>query len=225
MLLSFAVLFFLIAFFTTGLRIRYISPIIPPLVILSVFGASRILEIVKALTTSSTRFILLAASILSVIYSVVLNMDYIVNQYKYVEPFSYLSGSLSRDEYIAKHLLEYPTMQYINKRLPADAYILFLFMGNRGYYCDRDYLFDMHKSKSRLYGIVEEAEGSEDILAGFKNVGITHLLMNLDLLNKWINMSFDQRGRVLLQGFFREYVETTYSQHGYALYTLKEFPS
>jgi hypothetical protein len=221
MLLIFAVLFFLFALFTSVLRIRYISPIVPPLIILSVFGASRILEMVKALSKYSTRFIILAATILSLIYFVGLNINYIVDQYQYVEPISYLSGSVSRDEYITKHCLEYPTMQYVNERLPPDAYILFLFMGNRGYYCDRDYLFDLYRNESKFYGIVEQTDNSEDILAGFKNMGITHLLMNSDLFNKWIKTSFDERSQVLLQGFFREYTEAIYSQHGYALYALK----
>ncbi len=225
MLLTFAVLFFLFALFTSVIRIRYISPIIPPLVILSVFGIKEVFERLKVLATQSTRRIGLTLFSLAILFSIILNVHYIVNQYKQMEPFSYLSGSLSRDEYITKHRLEYPVMQYINERLPLDAYILFLFMGNRGYYCERNYIFDLYRNKSRFYGIVEQADDSEDILAGFKNMGITHLLMNSDLLNKWIETSFDERRQVLLQGFFKEYTEAIYSQHGYALYALKKWSS
>jgi hypothetical protein len=220
-LLYFSVLFFSFTLFTAGLRIRYISPIIPPLVILSIFGAKRIFETVKGLTTFSTRLILLTVCLFGVIFFIGLNVNYVLNQYKYVRPFDYLCGRLSRDEYITKHRPEYPTMQYINESLSKEAYILFLFMGNRGYYCDRKYLFDLQNNKSKLYEIVEEAGDSEYIFAKLKNMGITHLLMNSVLFNKWAKMSFDQRGQTLLQGFFREYVETAYSQNGYHLYILK----
>jgi hypothetical protein len=47
---SFAFLYFFLALFTFGLRIRYIAPFIPALVILSIFGINRIQEI---LTQSS----------------------------------------------------------------------------------------------------------------------------------------------------------------------------
>ena len=50
--LVFAILFFAFAFFSTVLRIRYILPIIPPLVILSVFGIRNIAEAVKGLRSS-----------------------------------------------------------------------------------------------------------------------------------------------------------------------------
>ena len=45
--LNFAVLFFAFAFFSSGLRIRYVSPMIPPLIILSVFGVKRLSEDTK----------------------------------------------------------------------------------------------------------------------------------------------------------------------------------
>jgi hypothetical protein len=55
-----------------------------------------------------------------------------------VIPFSYLSGAVSRNEYLENYRREYPVMQYINDNLPAESLILFIFLGNRGYYCDRN---------------------------------------------------------------------------------------
>jgi hypothetical protein len=116
-------------------------------------------------------------------------------------------------------------MQYINSQLPTDAYILFLFMGKRIYYCDRNCLFDMKKNKSVLQEIVKVADSSEYILDNLKKMGITHLLMNSNIFNKWSRESFDEREKALLQGFFQKHVETAYSQSGYALFNLKRFPS
>ena len=69
------------------------------------------------------------------------NAQYLVNQFAYVDPFRYLSGKLSRDEYIAKFRPEYDAMKFLNESLPKDAKVLFAFVGDRGYYCEKDYFF------------------------------------------------------------------------------------
>ena len=49
-LLGFAVLFFTVVFFSNNLRIRYILPIIPPLVILSVYGVKNIIDYIQKIS-------------------------------------------------------------------------------------------------------------------------------------------------------------------------------
>jgi hypothetical protein len=156
-LLAFAVLYFAVAFFTTEMRIRYILPIIPPLVILSVFGAKNMIDLMGKLRSrklSYTGNILICCV---VFFALVLNGRYCLSLYREVDPFSFLTGEVSRDEYIEKRRPEYAAMKYINKNLPADSRILFAFMGNRGYYCDREYVFDTQKGISVLWEIVKKS--------------------------------------------------------------------
>ena len=104
-----------------------------------------------------------------------------------MEPLSYLSGEVSRDEYIAKHRPEYPAMKFINEKLPPDVLISFIFLGNRGYYCERDYVF----GESQLERTVKQANTSEGILSGLARAGITHLFIHDPILGKWaMNKSF-----------------------------------
>ncbi len=220
--LAFAILFFSYAFFATGLRIRYLSPIIPSLIILSVFGVGKMVEVVKALTSRSLKRIGSGVVLLVVIFFIGYNVAYIRDQYASVAPFDYLSGRISRDEYIAKYRHEYPAMQYINRHLPSDALILLIFLGNRGYYCERRYLFDMYKTRSKLQQIVEGADEARDIFLGLRDLGITHLLMNSEIFNRWAKESFDQRRDMLLRGFFGTYTQLRYSQRGYDLYALAD---
>jgi 4-amino-4-deoxy-L-arabinose transferase-like glycosyltransferase len=56
-MLSFAVLFLAIAFFTSDLRIRYIAPIIPPMVILSVLGIAKTASLVQSIKGEVARFV------------------------------------------------------------------------------------------------------------------------------------------------------------------------
>ncbi len=218
--LAFAFLFFSYAFFATGLRIRYLSPIVPSLVILSVFGIEKMMEMVKALTSRSVQRTGSLVVFLVVMVFIGLNVSYILGEYAYVAPFDYLSGRVSRDDYITKYRHEYPAMQYINRHLPSDALILFIFLGDRGYYCERRYLFDIFKTKSKLQQIVEKADDAEDVWGGLRDLGITHLLMNSDIFNRWAKESFDQRGAMLLREFFEIYTRLRFSQRGYDLYAL-----
>jgi len=217
-LLSFSALYFVFALFSSHLRVRYISPIIPPLVILSVFGLKRLLTFPNESSSSQTKLVgvlLVTGSILSALS---LNTAYLIDQFTHVKPFTYISGKVSRIEYIKKHRPEYSAMEFINNNLPSDAKILFIFMGNRGYYCDRSYLFDMVYHKSRFENIVKGARDFHEILQGLKTEGITHLLINVKVFNKWAYQSFKGPEREKVKKFFAKCLRHIYSKNGYSVF-------
>jgi hypothetical protein len=220
-MLCFAVLFFAFGFFSSGLRVRYISPIIPPLVIVSMFGLRRMILQVKDLKARLLRDAGLAGIMVLVCFALWLNFRYIVDQYRYVGPFSYLGGTVTRDEYIEKHRPEYPTMQYINENLPPAARILFIFMGNRGYYCDREYLFDMTSNRSMLKSFVEASQSTQDLLLQMQGRGITHLLINYRIFGQWVKGTFTDDEQVFLKDFFRKHTRLLYFKEGYGISCLE----
>lgn len=225
-LLAFAGLFFATAFFMSDMRIRYISPIIPPLVLLSVFGVKKIVVVISELRERHLRNAGLAALFLVLSFCLSLNAYYVYTQYKYVDPFSYLSGAVSRDEYIDKYRPEYPVLRYINRNLNPEAKILFVLMGNRGYYCDREYVLDMVSNRSLLRQLVKKSRKPEEILQGLRGNGITHMLIRYDIFDRWVKDedNFTIREQELLGRFFKRYVELLYFKWGYGVSRL-EYPS
>ena len=223
-MLTFVVLFFAFAFFSSSLRIRYISPVIPPLVILSIFGVRKTVEAIKKFNSRSARSIGLAIIFVILSFALWLNANYVLHQYKYVNPFNYLDGTLTRDEYIEKYRLEYPTLRYINKNLPEDTKILFIFLGNRGYYCNREYIFDMNNNKSILRQFLKMSDSAEDLLLRLKRMKITHLLISYDIFNRWKKNSFTIKEQELLERFFEKHVRLLYFKWGYGVSRL-EYPS
>jgi hypothetical protein len=221
--LAFAGLFFATAFFTSDMRIRYISAIIPPLVILWVFGVRKMVSIISELRERHLRYVGLAALLLVVSFSLSLNAYYIFTQYKYVDPFGYLSSTLSRDEYIDKYRLEYPVIRYINATLDPNDRILFLFMGKRGYYCDREYVLDMVSNRSLLRQLVKRSSKPKEILQGLKDNGITHMLIRYDIFDRWVKDEdhFTIRDQELLARFFKGHVELLYFKWGYGISRLE----
>ncbi|MBW1672797.1 MAG: glycosyltransferase family 39 protein [Deltaproteobacteria bacterium] len=220
-MLTFVVLFFAFAFFSSSLRIRYISPIIPPLVILSIFGCRKMAEAISKFNSRSARNIGLAIIFFILSFALWLNASYVLHQYKYVDPFNYLDGTLARDEYIEKYRFEYPTLRYINKNLPQDTRILFIFLGNRGYYCNREYIFDMKNNRSMLRQFLKMSDSTEDLLLRLKRMEITHLLISYDIFNRWTKNSFTIKEQELLKRFFEKHVELLYFKWGYGVSRLE----
>ena len=217
-LLIYSLLFFFFAFFTQDLRIRYVSPIIPALVILSILGLETIHKAALAIKTETARDISLAVVGLLVIFSMTFNVNYLIDQFRGIQPFVYLKGEISRDDYIARHRPEYPAMLYINKHLPQDSLILFVFLGKRGYYCDRPYIVS---GESRMRRLFQKTETPEEILKAFKRQGLTHLVICVPIFSRWIDANFDTEKKKIITELFTKHIKTLYHENGFSVSIIK----
>ena len=221
-LLAFAVLFFGFALFTSGIRARYILPMIPPLVLLSILGVKNLINSVAGATKPWAKMGVWIGILGTVSICLLLNFEYLITQFRIINPLSYLSGKVSREEYISKFRPEYPIMQYINKNLSSDTLVLFLFMGNRGYYCDRDYLFDMKGTRSLLEEITEDSDTVEDIWERLLGMKVTHILMHHGIFSQWVDTNPSNKGRTMIHQFVNTYLDVLCREKEYNLYVLKK---
>ena len=220
-LMAFSVLYLFVAIFISSLRIRYIAPIIPPLLILSIYGIKNIFIAIKNFNNVVLYDLTILFIVLIVFGYFVSGINYILEQYETVKPIEYISGKVTRDEYIERYRPEYSLFKYINKNLPYDSGILFIFMGNRGYYCERDYIFDMQGSRSAFQETVKISDSAEKICLEFVKKGITHLLINEPLFSKWLIQNFPNKDQELVGSFFSDYLRDVFSNKGYHLYSIK----
>ncbi len=220
--LAFALLFFVFAFFSTAVRVRYISPIVPPLVILAIFGTRNIVEFIRETHNLALRKAGPVMAGLAIMLPLAVNAVYFIDQWRYVNPLSYLSGAVTRDEYIAKYRSEYPAMQYVNKNLPAESRLLFIFLGKRGYYCNREYIPDTHEQVTNLYNTVKKADSPDDLRSGFNKMGVTHLMVEIQIFNGWVNDQFDKEKQNLLREFFNKNAALLYHKNGVGVFRLIE---
>ena len=215
-LFSFAILFILYAYFKTDMRIRYIAPAIPPLVILATFGFYQIHKFISRKWPQGRGqgaqivMVVLAAVIL------IFNAPYIIHQFKLVDPFSYISGRVGRDAYITRYRPEYTVIQYANGHLAADARLLVLFMGNRRYYSDRELFFD----NNLFLKIAKKVDSDQAILNDLQQRGFSHLLIRYDLFNNWTDKQFNDREKKMLKEFFARDARHVFSSKGYGLFEL-----
>jgi len=216
--LTFALLFLLYAFVQTDMRIRYIAPIIPPLVILSVLGLHEIFTVINKKYSGNTRALLKGCVLSVVAFLLSLNVVYIVEQFRIVKPMSYISGRVGRDEYIEKYRPEYAAINYINNNTSDDAKILCLFLGSRGYYIDREIAF----SFDLVSNTILQESSSDKILVDLEKSRITHILVRYDLYNKWIQDNYNQIEKEVIRIFFKKNTKLILSKNGHGLYQLKK---
>jgi hypothetical protein len=212
----FAILFLLYAFSMSSIRIRYVAPIIPPLVILATLGLHQLTTMVTNRIKTQPAWIGSGFVMFMITIILALNASYIWNQFRHVDPLSYISGRMSRDAYIAKYRPEYSIYQYVNRHLPENAKLLGLFLGNRLYYSERDLIFGVSEFKK----IVNSADSEKKFLKELREKGFTHLIIRFDLFNQWANKQFDDRKKELIKLFFVGHVRPILSRDGYGLFEL-----
>jgi hypothetical protein len=219
-LLAFALLYLMFTFFTVDMRIRYVAPIIPALVILAVFGLNAIVTVVtdKFRPAAPGLSVGIISVLLLLLFST--NAAYISRQFNIVDPFSYLSGRLDREAYIEKYRSEYPVFLFANRHLAKNDKILGLFLGKRGYYSDREIIFDTGLFTKTVKG----AQSPGKIASDLKKSGFTHLVIRFDIFKTWSQAVFDVHQKERLQHFLDSNIRLLFAKGGYGLYQLTTQP-
>jgi hypothetical protein len=207
---SFALLFLLYAIFLVDLRIRYILPIVPVLVLLAVYGVFNVYIRIK-------RPVYLA--VVLVIFAV-WHGAYLIRYARAASPLNYLSGSESRDAYLTRALPEYAALQFINNNTEASAKIYLLFVGRRAYYCEREYFHDGGDLPGYLLAAVRAAKNPGDVALSLKRQKITHLLMREDLLAEFLTYNLTATQAALWNQFAESWLDLKFRDRGHSVYQL-----
>jgi len=150
----------------------------------------------------------------SIIALFTINFIYIFRQFHYVAPLPYITGKISRDDYIERFRPEFRVIRFANQNLPETAKILALFIGNRGYYFDRELFFGQGWFKKQI----KHANSPNAIKTSLKKNGITHLLLRNDLFSNWLDTVFNSNEKQIFLSFFNDYATMLHSHAGYSLF-------
>ena len=144
LLISFALLFFVYALFLVDLRVRYILPIVPPMVILLTYGVFNVYLRIKQPAYLFAALFGFAA----------FNGYYLWRYFQEIAPLGYVTGRETQSAYLTRALPEYPAFQYINRELSPATKIYLSLVGRRGYYCEREYFHDGGELPGFLLGAI-----------------------------------------------------------------------
>jgi hypothetical protein len=211
-LAGFALLLLLYAVFLVDLWIRYMLAVVPPLVLLFAYGVFNTYLSIK-------RPIVLAIVLLSL---AAWHGIYLAKYIRDAEPLGYLTGAVSRTEYLVRTLPEYSAFEFINRQTSDGAKIYLLFVGRRAYYSERNYFHDAGDSPDFLLGAIRVATNAAQIEQSLRPNQLTHLLAREELLSHFLgnNLTAAQArqwnefaGRALTLGF-RQRDYAVYQLHG-----------
>lgn len=207
-LLAFAGLYLLYAFFLAELRIRYLLPIVPPLVILAVYAIHNIYMRIKR---PSLLF-------LAVIFFLGLNALYLRSYAQRVSPWAYLFGREGRVAYLNRMLPEYPVFEHLNANLPDQARIYLLFVGRRAYYCRRECFYDHGDTPALLLQWLRQARDEKSLKQELDARKLTHLMAREDLVIRYLENNLTLEQQRLWQAFTRRHLTAVFSSRGFSLY-------
>ncbi|UCG09398.1 MAG: phospholipid carrier-dependent glycosyltransferase [Desulfobacterales bacterium] len=213
-MLAFSVLFLLIVFSQRDLRIRYIAPIIPPLVILSALGLQNMVQAIRSAKLWPAGRLWAGLAGVGLALLIGMNAVYVWEQFQGIQPISYLSGRLERDAYIETYRPEYAAIQFANRNLPDSAKIFCLFLGDRSYYSDKQMLF----GDAYFKRIVKQANSAEQLALELKKRNITHLLIRYEIFYHWSKHQFNNRDQAILGYFWGRHARLIFTKGGYGLY-------
>jgi hypothetical protein len=212
----FSILFLFIVFLRYVMRTRYTAVIVPPLVILSVFGLYEIAHLLN----SKTKKQFIRASPLAIIIATIfmVNGIYIFGRFNFIQPISYLSGKVTKDEYIEKFRPEYPSIKYINENIPEQSVVNALFIGRRGYYSNRS----LNYKKRWLISCIKNTHSVEEVLLNFQKNDIKYLLIRYDFFNNWFNDNFTDLEKKVFKEFLSRYGEELFYKNGHGVIKIVE---
>jgi len=212
----FSILFILFVFSQAKMRVRYVAPVIPCLVILSMFGLENLYLMMKKRLPGITSDLRPGLSTLAVLVIFSGNMLYLFEQYQTVIPIHYLNGELSRDQYIEKFRPEYATIQYANNQLPAETKILALFIGNRGYYSEHAIHFDI----DLFHAAVQASVRPGDLYRQVAQMGFDHMVIRFDMFDKWCHDNLNKKEKQMVNSFFQNLCKHLFSKNGHGIFQL-----
>jgi 4-amino-4-deoxy-L-arabinose transferase-like glycosyltransferase len=209
-LFAFAALYLAYALFLVDLRARYVLVIVPPLVLLFVYA---VFNVYLSLKQPAYLYALL-------LFFAGWHGFYVYRYFQVVSPVDYLSGNETRAAYLTRVLPEYPAFAYVNRELPRDAKIYLLFIGRRGYYCERNYFHDGGELPAFLHGAINSAREPGQLEKVLRTQGITHLMIRTDLLARYLVENLPPAQVALWNEFARSRLSLNFHERGYALYQL-----
>lgn len=208
----FCLVYFLFFWASGHVRLRYLMPFYPMLALFSAY----VLANVGGKVTRPIIFLAVGGAFL-------LNIYWILVYTSYVKPLEFLAGKESRRDFLCRHIPCYPVFEYANMRLSPDARVMFLYggkHGNDGYYLDRDYFYDCVYLGYTAKEILRYADTPEHVAQGFLKLGITHLLINWELLHLDLGSSLPPNKMTLFEEFCRGSLVREYQGGGSCLYRL-----
>jgi hypothetical protein len=195
---------------------RFLLPIFPPLAVLAASVLVWIAQRLKARWRASEPLAFLLAS-----SAVLLTLLVQMALFYVLPPTDVLLGLESRHAFLQRRVVNYAALQFVQQHLTDEDRVMMMWDG-RGYYCDARCLPDADQSNwTRL---VDSEFDPLSVAARLRSKGVTHLLLNHQDAQFFLDHDPAGRHRQALEFFLREFrpacTEDMYRDEGITLVRL-----
>ncbi len=182
-------------------QVRLLLPVFPLASVAAAFGLARMHDLRRPML--NVGWVLQAIVVLALCLTLLQNMADFVRQ----NPLAYIAGYQSADDYLKAHLWShYLAMDYINRELPPQANVFFLWE-TRSFYCDRrcrpDLVPDAFRELRARFGT------APGIAEHLKGAGYTHVLLyqwGMDFVINEEDGSLDEQDLAVFRELERDYL-------------------
>ena len=203
--------------------------VLPGLAVLAIAGGFVAAELGKAFTAGKPSIPVPLALVLVALAGWTWYWQYTFQEpdrrWEYHSRVQYLSGRLTRDEYLGLHANYYPVVQYANRSLPEGSRILFV--GETLSYGLRvPALVETGFAGVTAVDLANATRTPEELAQALADRGFTHLLINLDAPDTaWARKLHyfawrDEAARERWEQMVRQYARAIYYHEGECLYRL-----
>lgn len=197
--------------------VRFLTLAFPFLTILLVYGLELMTGNASGLSSRPApvwqkSFLILIAG------AVLFNLSLIAKEWNRLAPLKFLAGLESRDQYLERHLPAYPIYRAMNRKLPSDAKVLFVYARNYGYLAEREFISDSVYEAHTLQKIMQKEKSADGILRQLRELGVTHLMFDNDFVFGE-NPSFPPGQQAVLQTVLNSKARLAENKNGFYLYS------
>ncbi len=204
-------LYFIAWFLFASLQLRYLLPITPLMAWNSAYIIKHFYRI-----NSKKRIRLFIIFVLS--FVILIDWPWIkINEVGlFLKRLPYITGQITREQWLESQLDIYPLIKYSNHNLPEDSNILLLPFENRGYYLDIPYFWG-HPYSQRVIKF-EEYQDPGLLVKELSKLGISHIIDNPN----WINTDYQfwDHDRKLMLALEKHCGEELFNKNNITLYKL-----
>jgi hypothetical protein len=225
--ISFSIIFIFMAFLLTAKQVRYILPVLPFLAIIAVMGIKGIMDKLKDETLLSSfqlrkniKTIVRIFLFTAIAFFLILNLNYLKSRINIIQPFPYVMGKETRETFLRRQLLHYDAVEYINNYLPDDAVVFTMFLGRRGYYFERAYKNESSFGMTTIKQMINNSDDEKKFIEYVRSMGVTHILMRIDLVNKYLKDNFSKDNINRFLSLEKKYWKKVYQSNGYVLWDI-----
>jgi len=235
---AFSVFSILLTFFLTRKQVRYVVFVFPFLSILAVMGIKNVLtwtlppvlrppHLKSGWANSHPGLFWVGVTTLvtAIVILLVPNFIYLKNSYQNLNPMNLVLNQETRNAFLDRHLKSFQAMQYINNCTSSEARILLMFVGNQGYYLDRDYRHESTFGMKTLRDFVSSSHSVDAFVSRLRLVGCTHILARDSLFEKYLGDNFQTETIARFKALKDQYWNPVHRSNGYTVYDLSQYIS